>query len=217
MANEDDYESEYEDSVDSTFNSQTNKNAQTARSAATLALWLALYIVFKKAPTNMFVKVPINQRARYQAHQTMENKDGPWSFSPEGFVESQIMTVIMDLLKDVTNVKDAINKTSDYIDKDSPIWKELEDILERQGQRMYHETVTQGQMESFMGTEVMVQWRTCEDNNNCATESPVCDLCEELSMEWFTLLDVPPAPHDWCRCNEPEYYIVPGHSGEISL
>ncbi len=59
-----------------------------------------------------------------------------------------------------------------------------------------------GTMEGF---EMKLPWLTCEDNSNCATESPVCEECIANAISGpYDINNYPTYPaHMKCRCNDP--------------
>ncbi|MDH7506210.1 MAG: hypothetical protein QHH15_00280 [Candidatus Thermoplasmatota archaeon] len=126
--------------------------------------------------------------------------------SPKGYKESNMVKMALDLLKEEGyNLKDLTQITKSTISEDA--FKIMQNSIDRQGQWAYHEGTMQGQLSEYMVYDVRMIWNTCEDNGNCATDGPVCDDCESYSGMEFTVNEFPPAPHDFCRCNEPEIEI----------
>jgi hypothetical protein len=82
-------------------------------------------------------------------------------------------------------------------------WQNLQNIMEQMGQFGYHETSVQSELTVYTQYEVMIPWTTCEDNDTCSSEGPVCEDCDSLAGELYLPSDFPEPPHYGCRCNEP--------------
>lgn len=77
-------------------------------------------------------------------------------------------------------------------------------IAEKIGQFGYHESTVQGNVGVAAGEGVMFPWTTCEDNDNCSSDTPPCDDCEDLKADGpYPADNYPEAPHYFDRCNEP--------------
>lgn len=48
--------------------------------------------------------------------------------------------------------------------------------------------------------DLIADWATCEDLNNCPSDGPVCDECQAMSGETYYLTAWPGEPHFGCRC-----------------
>lgn len=202
MATKNDINADWEAQMDTAFKTQENKGKDLASSVAVLAMFAATYLIFKNMPLGDLEKLTLRQKGRYTIHETMDGTTGPWNFSPTGYLEGTIVNLVLDQMKSQGyNITDLSKATTDM---NSPAWKQLQNSIEREGQSIYHEGTMQGQLEGYMGYDVIFQWRTCEDNENCMTDAPVCPECESYSLSWFTANEFPMTPHDWCRCNEPE-------------
>lgn len=202
MATKAEINEDWEAQMDLSFKSQENKGRDLASSAAVLAMFMGTYLLFKNMPLRELEKLTLRQRSRYTIHEKMDGTEGPWSFSPTGYLEGTVVNLVLEEMKSQGyNLTDISKATTNL---ESPVWKQLQNTIEREGQSMYHEGLVQGQLEGYWGYDVIFQWRTCEDNENCMTEAPVCPDCEAYSLSWFTANEFPITPHDWCRCNEPE-------------
>ena len=84
---------------------------------------------------------------------------------------------------------------------------------DRVGQFGYHEAYVNGGLNSLTGEDMGIPWTTCEDNNNCSSDSPVCDVCQGLAGTLFAVEDWMEPAHDLCRCNEPLADPVPMSTG----
>lgn len=196
-------EDDWEDEMDGLVQRSTDNTQKTVASMATLAMFIATYFLFKNSSLADNMKVVGRQNARRTTHNIVEDKSTPWGFSPEGFVEGNLVNAIMDeILKDTTlgqlekdmgiTLPDEAKSMADAINNADTI-----------GQRGYHEAAVNGELSELMYHDLGIQWYTCEDNGNCDSDNPPCDECEELRGEIFPIESFPEPPHMFCRCNEP--------------
>lgn len=202
-----DYGLQLEEDTHTAYRKQSKQQEDLTSELTVLLLFMASTAIFSAIPLGN-LQIAINQRMRYQARTAMDGAEGPWSFSPKGYMESNMVKMALDLLKEEGYSLRDLSKTAKTTMTDDS-FNFMKNNLERQGQWSYHETTMQGQMSEYMVYDVRMIWRTCEDNGNCMTESPVCADCEANSGVEFTVNEFP-SSHDFCRCNEPEIevYVV---------
>lgn len=134
---------------------QEKNNNDLSSEITVLLLFMASHELFKHINMDE-LKIVVNQRMRYEVGTQMDGEEGPWTFSPKGYMESNMVGMCMDLLRDCGfGFDDLTRSTTSTLDKGA--WVSMEKIIDRQGQSMFHESLTQGQLSEYM---VYDDWET---------------------------------------------------------
>lgn len=194
---------EWEDEIDNTVNRMADNIQKTVVSLATLAMFITTYFLFHNSSMGDNLKIIGRQTARHTTHDTIEQNKTPFGFSPEGYVEGNLINAVMDeILKDTSLGQ--IEKDMGIVLPDE--YKTLADTLNNTdiiGSRGYHEAAINGELQELLFHDLGIPWTTCEDNENCQTDTPVCNDCDSLSGMIIPCDMFQAKFHDFCRCNEP--------------
>lgn len=215
------WEEEYYDSLETSLGNSQSRHDEEVAGAMVCAYFMATTVILGALGTPALANLVVNQRGRYEIHRDVEGKDGPWKYSPEGWMKSQLASGVVNTLAGEGFTPSGV---STIFGKSMPLdlkyLNEGKNLLETTGQFGYHEGMLQGQLEIYQiegaiplegaiavegvkGYILGIPWTTCEDNGNCVGASPVCDECQGLSGEVFEADGFEPYAHNWCRCNEP--------------
>lgn len=221
MPTEEEYDEQFYDELATLLDNNQEKQDEELAGLMVCAYFMATAVVLGALGTPALANLIVNQRGRYEIHQEIGGKEGPWGFSPEGYMKSQLVSGVMNTLQsDGITPGNVSTGFGNCMPNELNVLNGGKNLLETTGQYGYHEGMIQGQLEVYQlegaiplegaiavegvkGYLLGIPWTTCEDNGNCAGPSPVCDECQGLSGQVFEADGFEESAHPWCRCNEP--------------